>query len=83
MQVSRVRVECDQKVFELGRKNAAVIEKYQEDFDVMKEEKEGMINRIRKCLADVVICSVDDDAEGIINIFRIRSWDCIYCVNAH
>ena len=48
MQASRARSECDQKMFELGRKNAILIEKYQEDFDVMKEEMEGKINRLRE-----------------------------------
>ena len=44
MQVSRARVECDQKLFDIGRKHNQVVEKYQEEFDTMKEEMEGKLN---------------------------------------
>lgn len=47
MQVSRARVECDQKLFDIGRKHNQVVEKYQEEFDTMKEEMEGKLNRLR------------------------------------
>ena len=47
MQVSKGRAEFDQKFFENNRKHAQVCEKYQEDFEKMKEEMEGKLNRLR------------------------------------
>jgi len=47
MQVSKSRAEFDQKFFESNRKHAQVCEKYQEDFDKMKEEMDGKLNRLR------------------------------------
>eukprot|EP00092_Neocalanus_flemingeri_P012882 GFUD01013878.1.p1 GENE.GFUD01013878.1~~GFUD01013878.1.p1 ORF type:complete len:1023 (+),score=360.95 GFUD01013878.1:130-3198(+) len=47
MQLSKSRAEFDQKLFENNRKHAQICEKYQEEFDKMKEEKEGMLNRLR------------------------------------
>lgn len=47
MQVSRGRLEFDQKLFENNRKHTAVCERYQEEYDKMKEEMEGRMNRLR------------------------------------
>ena len=47
MQVSRVRVEGDQKMFEQSRKHNQIVEKYQEEYDALKEEMEGKLNRLR------------------------------------
>merc|ERR1712130_796470 len=47
MQVSRSRLEFDQKLFENNRKHTTVCERYQEEYEKMKEEMEGRINRLR------------------------------------
>merc|ERR1712130_367791 len=47
MQVSKCRAEFDQKLFENNRKHQHVCEKYQEDYDTMKEQMDGQINRLR------------------------------------
>ena len=47
IQVNRIRGECDQKLFDLERKHGKVIEKYQHEFDNMKENMEGQLNRLR------------------------------------
>jgi len=54
MQVSKGRAEFDQKFFENNRKHAQVCEKYQEDFEKMKEEMEGKLNRLRAEHSDKV-----------------------------
>jgi len=54
MQVSKSRAEFDQKFFENNRKHAQVCEKYQEDFDNLKEDLEGRINRLRAEHSDKV-----------------------------
>ena len=46
-QVSRVRAEYDQKIFELNRQHGRSAEQSQEQFDAMKEDMEGRINRLR------------------------------------
>ena len=45
MQVSKCRAEFDQKLYEHNRKHSQVCEKFQEDYDKMKEELEGKLNR--------------------------------------
>ena len=47
MQVSKSRAEFDQKLFDTNRKHQQICEKYQEDFDKMKEQMEGQMNRLR------------------------------------
>ena len=47
MQVSKCRAEFDQKLFENNRKHQHSCEKYQEDYDTMKEQMDGQINRLR------------------------------------
>merc|ERR1719397_359332 len=47
MQVSKCRAEFDQKLYEHNRKHSQVCEKFQEDYDKMKEELEGKLNRLR------------------------------------
>ena len=47
MQVSRSRLEFDQKLFENNRKHTTVCERYQEEYEKMKEEMEGRMNRLR------------------------------------
>ena len=47
MQVSKSRAEFDQKLFDSNRKHQQICEKYQEDYDKMKEQMEGQINRMR------------------------------------
>jgi len=47
MQVSRSRLEFDQKLFENNKKHTALCERYQEDYDKMKDEMEARINRTR------------------------------------
>jgi len=47
MQVSKSRAEFDQRIFENNRKHAQTCERYQEEFDKMKEEMEGKLNRLR------------------------------------
>ena len=47
MQVSKCRAEFDQKLFDSNRKHQQICEKYQEDYDKMKEQMEGQMNRLR------------------------------------
>merc|ERR1719410_1820887 len=47
MQVSKCRAEFDQKLYDNNRKHQHVCEKYQEDYDTMKEQMDGQINRLR------------------------------------
>ena len=47
MQVSKCRAEFDHKLFDHNRKHQQTCEKYQEDYDLMKEQMEGQINRLR------------------------------------
>jgi len=54
MQVSKSRAEFDQKFFENNRKHAQVCEKHQEDFDNLKEDMEGNLNRLRADHSDKV-----------------------------
>merc|ERR1712106_803122 len=54
MQVSKSRAEFDQKFFENNRKHAQVCEKHQEDFDNLKEDMEGKLNRLRADHSDKV-----------------------------
>ena len=45
--MNRIRGECDQKVFDLQRKHGNMTEKYQHEFDAMKEKLDGELNRLR------------------------------------
>lgn len=56
VQVNKVRAENDQKMLEMGRKHDQVVEKYQEEYDSMRDEMEGKLNRLRKKILDF-LCS--------------------------
>jgi hypothetical protein len=53
-QVGRLRAEADARLFETNRKHAQVVEKYQADYEALKEEMEGRMNRLRAEQADQV-----------------------------
>jgi len=46
-QVGRVRLEADQRLFEVNRKHGQLAEKWQADYEALKEEMEGRMNRLR------------------------------------
>jgi hypothetical protein len=46
-QVSRVQLEADQRLFEANRKHGQLAEKWQADYEALKEEMEGRMNRLR------------------------------------
>ena len=47
MQVSKCRAEFDQKLYDNNRKHQQQCDKFQDDYDQMKEGMEGTLNRLR------------------------------------
>ena len=52
-QVGRLRTEADQRLFEANRKHGQIVEKCQADYEAMREELEGRMNRLRAEHAEV------------------------------
>ena len=47
MQVSKCRAEFDQKLYDNNRKHQQNCDKNQDDYDQMKDQMEGQLNRLR------------------------------------